>query len=158
VAAFPYEVDNDPVFLAPLQVREIQISQFAPSQTTAKQNRQDRPIPFAFKSVLGWRLPQPTSLVSGEPISKPHTQLPYAFDASNACSKLRAEEPGVGGFVRQPSHNSEPSIDCARSELTIFEKDAVTGHHNLAEGQPWLGTVPLNEFINRVSVPSLRFW
>jgi hypothetical protein len=116
VAAFTYEIDNGPVFLAPLQVREIQISQFAPPQTTAKQNRQDRPIPFAFKSVVGWRLPQPTSLVSGEPISKPHTQLPYAFDASNACSKLRAEEPGVGGFVRQPSHNSEPSIDCARSE------------------------------------------
>jgi hypothetical protein len=63
VAAFPYKVDNGPVFLASLQMREFQISQFAPSQTTAEQNGQARPIPLAIESVVGGRLPKPPNLV-----------------------------------------------------------------------------------------------
>jgi hypothetical protein len=81
VAAFPYKVDDGPVLLSSLQVHEIQISQFTPSQTTAEQNGEDRPIPFALESVDSWRLPKPTGLVSGKPISKPHTQLLHAFDS-----------------------------------------------------------------------------
>jgi hypothetical protein len=61
LAAFPDKVDNSPVFFASLQVREIQISQFTPPQTTAKQNGEDCPIPFAFESVVSWRLPQLTA-------------------------------------------------------------------------------------------------
>jgi hypothetical protein len=50
------------------------------------------------------------------------------------------------------------SIDCAPSELTIFENDAVPGHHNLVERQPWLGAVPLDKFVDRVSITALRLW
>ena len=155
VSAFADEIDDGPMFLALLQMREVQISQFTPPQTTAEQNGEDRPIPFALESVVGWRLPKPPSLVSSKPISKPHTQLLHAFDASDARSKLRAQETGIGCFVGEPSYSGESSVDRSRRELPIFEENAVAGDHNLVERQSWLGAVPLNKFINGMSIATL---
>jgi hypothetical protein len=97
------------MFLAALQVREIQISQFVPPQTTAEQNSQNCAIPFAFEIDVAGRLPKPTSLVGGKPISKPDTQLLYAFETADTGSKLRAKE-AVGRLVGEPSYSGDSSV------------------------------------------------
>jgi hypothetical protein len=121
------------MLLALLQMPEVEIGQFAAPQSTPEQNREDRPNPFTLERVQVWRLQQSTRLVHREPVPKPYAQLLHAFDASNACGELRAEQPGIGGLVCKPPYGRQPSIDCACGELTIFEKDAVAGHHNLVE-------------------------
>ena len=40
--------------------------------------------------------------------------------------------------------------------ILILEEDAVAGDHSLVERQSRLGAVPLNEFIDRVSISPLR--
>jgi hypothetical protein len=40
--------------------------------------------------------------------------------------------------------------------MPVFEEDAKTGNDDLVEGQSWLRAVPLNKFIDGVSVATLR--
>ena len=39
--------------------------------------------------------------------------------------------------------------------MPVFEEDAITGNDNLVEGQSWLGAIPLNKFIDGVSIAAL---
>ncbi len=60
-------------------------------------------------------------------------------------------------LVQAPSTScSESSIDRSCPELAILEENAITGDHILVERQARLGAVPLNEFIDRVSISALR--
>jgi hypothetical protein len=52
VAAFADEIHYGPMFLALLQMVEVQISQLAPSESAAKQNGEDRAVPLSFERIL----------------------------------------------------------------------------------------------------------
>jgi hypothetical protein len=102
------------------------------------------------------RLPETTSLVGREPVSKSHTQLPDTLHASYPGGEFRTEQASICGFVGEPSHGSEPSIDGSRREVAIFKEDAITNNDNIVERQSRFGAVPLNEFIDGMSVSPLR--
>ena len=53
VPAFANQINYRPMLLALLQVREVQISQFAASKSAAQQDGENRPIPLSFEGV--WR-------------------------------------------------------------------------------------------------------
>ena len=72
------------------------------------------------------------------------------------AASLRTEQASVGSLVGEPPHCSESSIDRSCRELAILEENAITGDHNLVERQARFGAVPLNEFIDRVSISALR--
>ena len=156
VSAFADEIDDGPMFLALLQMRELQIGQFAAPESAAKQDGENCPVPFTFERVRVRNLPESAGFFNCEPVSKPHAQLLGPFHASDAGGKLRTEQPSVGGLVRKPTYCSEPSIDRARRKLTIFEENTVAGDHNLVKRQARLGAVPLNEFVDSVPISALR--
>jgi hypothetical protein len=62
-----------------------------------------------------------TSLISGKPIPSLTPNFFTPFNASDACSKLGAEETGVGCFAREPSYSGESCVDRSRRELPILE-------------------------------------
>src|ERR1035441_8676624 len=156
VSAFAYQIDDCPMVLALLYMRELQVGQFAAPQTAAKQDGENCPVPLAFERVRVRGLPEFAGLPSGEPISKPDTKLPGPFHPPDAGGELRTEQASVGSLIGEPPHCSESSIDRSCRELAILEENAITGDHNLVERQAWFGAVPLNEFIDRVSISALR--
>jgi hypothetical protein len=79
VAAFSYQIDHCPVFFATLQMRELQIGQFPPTQATAEQYSENRAVSFALHAVRFGGLPRKAGLIRCEPISQPDTQFLHAF-------------------------------------------------------------------------------
>src|SRR5664280_865687 len=152
----PNKINDRPMFIAPLQMGELQIGQFPPRQPAAKQDRKNRPISSALDRVRRRSLPESTGLFSRQPVAQSDAQFSNAFHAPNAGRQLRAQQASVGGFLSEPSHGRQPSVDRSCRELAILEENAITGDHNLVERQAWLGAVPLNEFIDRVSISALR--
>ena len=61
VPAFADEVNDGPVLFALLQMHEVQISQLAPSESTAKQDSENCTVPLSLQSVRRRRLPEPAS-------------------------------------------------------------------------------------------------
>ena len=58
MAAFADQINYGPMFLALLQMREVQISQFAAAVSAAEQHGENRTVPLSFKRVRGRRLPE----------------------------------------------------------------------------------------------------
>ena len=128
------------MFLALLQMREVQISQFAaaipqPSNTA----RIARP---AFLRACSWRLPEAAGFLGREPVPEPHAHLLGTFHTSDPGSEFRAEQASVCGLVGQPSYCSKSAIYRSRCELPTLEENAVAGDHNLVERQSRLGRSP----------------
>ena len=67
----------------------------------------------------------------------------------------RTEQASVCGLVGESSYCSKSPIDRSRRELPILEENAVAGDHNLVERQSRLVAVPLNKFIDGVSISAL---
>ena len=51
VPALAHQIDNRPVLLSLLHMREVQISQFPSSQAAAEQYRENRAVPLAVESI-----------------------------------------------------------------------------------------------------------
>src|SRR6266851_1999556 len=93
VSAFADEIHYGPMFLPLLQLRELQIDQFASPESAAKQCGENCPVPFTFERVRVRCLPETASFVGREPISKPYTQLLRPFHPSDAGGKLWLSKP-----------------------------------------------------------------
>jgi len=89
VAAFADQIDYGPMFLALLQMREVQVGQFAAAESAAKQHRKNRTVPFALEGAGIRCPPQAPGFVSREPIPKPDAQLLHAFHTPDASSEFR---------------------------------------------------------------------
>jgi hypothetical protein len=83
-----------------LQMLEVQISQFPPSQSAAKQDRENCAVPFAFEVVGVRSLRKPARLLCREPVSKPHAEFLDILHATDAGRELRAEQTGICRLVR----------------------------------------------------------
>ena len=153
--AFTNEINYRPMLLALLQMPEVQISQLATSKSAPQQHGENRPIPFSFEGGCIWRLPEATGFFGCEPVPKPYTQLLGAFDTPDASREFRTEQTGVCGFIGEPAHSGKSfCVDRSPGKLSILKEYAIAGNHNLVERQSWLGAVPLNKFINGVSIPT----
>jgi hypothetical protein len=96
---------------------------------------------FPYESARVRCLQKSTGLLSGEPTSKPdNTQLLGPFHSSDADSKFRTGQAGIGGLVYKSSDYGESSIDRSRGEMAVLKENAVTSDRNLVERQSWLGT------------------
>ena len=135
---------------------KLQIGQFPPPQPAAKQDRQNRPISSALDRVRRGGLTESAGLFGRQPVAQPHAQFSNALHAPNAGRQLRAQQASVGGLVSEPSHGRQPSVDRIGRKAANLKVNSVAGDYRLVERQAWLGTVPLNEFINRVSISALR--
>ena len=155
MTAFANEIDYRPVFFALLQVRELQISQFAATQPTAKQYGKDGAVSLSFECVRWRRLPKATCLICREPVSETHTQLLDAFHAPYPGSQFWTEQAGIGGLVGEPSYCRKSPVDRSCGEVAIFKEDAETGDDDLVEREARLGTIPLDEFIDGVPIAAL---
>jgi hypothetical protein len=82
-------------------------------------------------------------------------QLLGSLQSSDTGGEFRTEQARVCGLVGESSYCGKSSIDRSRRELPILEENAVAGDHSLVERQARLGAVPLNKFINGVSVAPL---
>ncbi len=152
----PNKINDRPMFIAPLQMGKLQIGQFPPPQPAAKQDREKRPISSALDRVRRGSLPESAGLFGRQPVAQSDAQFSNAFHAPNAGRQLRAKQACIGGFVSEPSHGRQPSVDRTGREAAILKVDSIAGDHDLVERQAWLGAVPLNEFIDRVSISALR--
>src|SRR5664279_6088626 len=111
MATLPDEVDDRPMFIAPLQMGKLQIGQFPPPQPAAKQDRENRPITSALDRVRRGSLPESAGLFSRQPVAQSDAQFSDAFHAHYAGRQLRAQQACIGGFVSEPSHGRQPSVD-----------------------------------------------
>src|SRR5215472_2720755 len=155
VAALAHQINYGPVFCALRQMHEVRISQFAATESAAQQNGEDRTVPHSFERVRGRRLPEAAGFLGRKPVPEPHTQLLGTFHTSNASGELRTEQASVCSLVGEPPNRSKSSINRSRCEMPVFEEDTITGNDNLVEGESWLGAIPLNKFINGVSIAAL---
>ena len=121
------------MFLSLLQMRELQVSQLAPTQPAAKQYRKNRTIPFSLERHRIRCLPQATGFFSREPITKADSQLLHAFHAADAGGELWTEQSGVCGFIGEPSHCSEPTIDRSSRQPAVLKGNSETGYNDLVE-------------------------
>jgi hypothetical protein len=133
-------------------MREVQISQFAAAESAAQQHGENGTVSLSFGRVRGRRLPEATGFLGREPVAKPHPQLLGTFHTLNTGAEFRTEQASVCGLIGEPSYCSKSSIDGSRRELPILKENAVAVDHNFVERQSRLRAVPLNKFINGVSI------
>ena len=95
------------------------------------------------------------ALICREPVSETHAQLLDAFHSANSGCRVRTEQTAIGGFVCESPHGTKTQIDCARCELTGFEMRPITQHYYSVERQARFRTIPVNEFIDGVTITSL---
>lgn len=125
-------------------------------QAARQQHRQQCSVTLAFKGALRRCLPEGASLLRREPIAQPDSELFDSLDAADAGRKIRAEPPAVRGFVGEPPDSAEAQVDGAGREIPGLEVHTISQDHRTAERDPRLGTVPFDELVDRVLVPTLR--
>jgi len=122
----PNKINDRPMFIAPLQMGELQIGQLPPPQPAAKQDCENRPISSALDRVRRGSLPESASLFSCQPVAQSDAQFSDAFHAPDAGRQLTAQQASVGSLVGEPPHCRESSIDRSCRELAILEENAIT--------------------------------
>src|SRR5215469_5641255 len=80
-------------------MREVQISQFAATESAAQQHGENRTVPFSFECARGRRLPEATGFLGREPVPKPHTKLLGTFHTRDAGGEFRTEKASVCGLI-----------------------------------------------------------
>jgi hypothetical protein len=69
---------------------------------------------------------QPSALLRCQPVSETDTQPPHAFDAADARSEFRAQQPGIGRFVSNTGGPLPTAVDRRRCMLLLFQVDPIT--------------------------------
>ena len=105
------------------------------------------------RSTVNWassrrRSPQPSRMASRD-----LSRLPLRVSAAGDCQRRQASS-AVSQFPsRTPSFRAPFT---RRMPAASFEMNSVARHDGFIEGKAGLGTIPGDEFLNRVSVASLR--
>ena len=116
--AFADQVNNGPVILAALKMRNIQFRRLFPAQATTQEDPEQRSISFTFEGIRVRNLPERSCLFGGEPVAKTNAEVLRPFDSPNAGRKIRAEQAGISSFVCKAADGREPAVDRARRKLT----------------------------------------
>ena len=92
-------------------------------------------IASAAESVSAFRAQQLLAFFCGQPVSYTYSQPSNSLHATYAGREVRAEEPAIRRFIRQPAYRRQPQIDCRRSIWVLFEGNAVSCDHRPVEGE-----------------------
>src|SRR5215469_4462187 len=98
------------------------------------------------------RRPKRMALLCRQPVPETHAQLLDALHSANASSQVGTEQTAIGSFVCQSAYGAKTQIDCARRELAGFEMRPIAQDDYSVERQAWFRTIPVNEFIDRVTI------
>jgi len=94
-------------------------------------------------------------LIGGEPVAQPYADPANTFDATDARSKLWAEQSRVGGLIGNPSDRCRTEVDRGWCGYSLLEVDPVSQHDCSIECEPRFGTVPIDKFSDGMLVSSL---
>ena len=128
------QINDGPVVLPALKMSNVQFCRLFPAQPATQEDPEQRPVSLALERIRVRHLPECFCLVGGEPVTETNAEVFRPFDSPDASSEIRAEQSGIGSFVREPTDRREPAVDCARRELTRFQVDSVAGDDGLVEG------------------------
>ncbi len=99
MTTFAEQVNDGPVIVSLLKVRQLQANQLGTPQATAQKQSQDGMISFAFCFVFIRDLKKPATLSSRKPIPEPGTEFLRSFHTPDTCGKIGTEESVVGSLV-----------------------------------------------------------
>jgi hypothetical protein len=85
------QVDDRPVILSALKMRDIQFCRLFPAQPATQEETEQRSISLAFKRIRIQHLAERSCLIGGEPVTESDTEVLGPFDSADASSKIRAE-------------------------------------------------------------------
>jgi hypothetical protein len=93
MTTFTKQVNDRPVIISLLEVRQLQPDQLCTPQAAAQQESQDRMISFAFcvPIVRGFKKPAPLS--AGKPVPEPRAEFLRTFNTPDARSEIRLSKP-----------------------------------------------------------------
>jgi hypothetical protein len=154
VASLSDQINDRPVLFALLKVIQSQRYGFVPPQPAGEQQCQQCAVAFSFQSLMVGCLPKNMTLLRCEPVPETHAQLLDAFHPANASGGIGTEQTAVGSFVCESAYRAKAQIDGARCELTGFEMRSIAQHHHPVERQARFRTVPVNEFIDGLTITS----
>src|SRR5512132_120756 len=77
------------------------------------------------------------------------------FYPPNSRSQIRAEKAAVRRFICKATHRIKAEVNCSWREVPRFQVHAVPDHYSLAERQPRLGAIALDEFVDCMAIAAL---
>ena len=150
------QVDDGPVIVSLLKVRQLQTDQLGTPQAAAQQEGQNGMISFALRSASVGGVEKPAPLSAGEPVADPGTKLLRAFHPPDARCKVGTEQAIVGSLVGQSAHCRQPQVDGCRGEPSGLQLIAVPQNDRATERQSGFGAVPGDEVIDGEGVGAFR--
>ena len=128
------QVHDRPVALSHLHVVHVQASQLRSAQAATEQHGQHGVITLGPKAVASSMPENLRALLDHQPVAGAKPELLHAFHAADPSGQFRAQQPRVGGLVRQPAHGGEVLINRVRGQASGFQMHAVTNDHDAVEG------------------------
>jgi hypothetical protein len=84
---------------------------------------------------------EPFALLGGEPVADANSDPAHSFDPSDPGRKLRTQEAGISGLIRNTPDGCEAQVDRRRCVQFLFEKDSVSQDDSAIECEAGLGAV-----------------
>jgi hypothetical protein len=157
MAGLADHINDGPVVLPPLKVRNIQFCRFFPAKPASQEDSEQRSISLTLERTRVRDLQECFRLIGSEPITKANAEILRTFYSADASSEIRTQQARIGSFIREAPHGGEPAVDRARRKLTRFQVNSIAGHNGFVEREPRFGAVPSHEFVYCVSVSPLGF-
>ncbi|HTU44237.1 MAG TPA: hypothetical protein VMF91_04210 [Bryobacteraceae bacterium] len=155
VATFPHQVGNDPMILSNLQIVKFKINELRAAQTAPEEYRQYGLVALAAKCLGTATRDKPLSFFSRNPIAGANSKPLHSFDSGDPGRQIRTEQTGVGSLKGKSADRGQPQIDGRRGISGLLKKHSVPQHHNTAERESWLRTIPVDKFVDRVIVGAM---
>jgi hypothetical protein len=93
-----------------------------------------------------------------QPIAGAKPKLLNTFHPADPSSQFRAQQAGIGGFVRQSSNSRQLLVDRICGQTAGFQVHAVPHNYDTVEREARLGTIPGDELIDGILVHAARGW
>ena len=93
MTSFSEQVNNGPVIVSLLKVRQLQTDHLAPPQAAAQQDGENGMVSLALRVGLVGRVEKPAPLSAGEPIAEAGTKLLRAFHTPDTAARSGLSNP-----------------------------------------------------------------
>src|SRR5271170_5799744 len=102
--AFTEEINDGPMIVPLLEMRQIQGDQLGTSQTAPQEQCKDCMVPLAF-CIPGIRcIEKSAPLSTCQPVSEPHAELFCSLHSADAGRKIGTQQTVVGGLISESAH------------------------------------------------------
>src|SRR4051794_4784592 len=100
-------------------------------------------------------LPEVLGLFCGEPIPQSYAEFLKPADPPYAGSQIWTQQPVLHALVRKPANSTETKVYSARREFALFQVHSIPHDNGAIERKPWLRAVPVDEFVDGMTVSTL---